>query len=102
MAASLLPSLAANSTATRPGSSSVPSPGTALSQTLRCSDKSQSIGKSDSREPSAWRIVLDLNCTTPVSSVAVTTSRALALSLKGSSMAPVRLTRAAVVEAMMV
>ena len=52
-AASPLPSLAANSTATRPRSLLVSSPGTALSQISRSSDKSQSMGKSDSREPSA-------------------------------------------------
>ena len=99
--ASPLPSLAANSTATRLRSLLVSSPGTALSQTSRSSDKSQSMSKSDSREPSAWRIVFGLNCTIPVSSVVVTTSRELALSLKGSSMVSVRLTRAAVVEVMM-
>ena len=53
------------------------------------------MGKSDSREPSAWRIVFGMNCITPVSSVVIMTSRALVLSLKDASMAPVRLTRAA-------
>ena len=60
------------------------------------------MGRSDSREPSAWRIVFGVNSTTPVSSVAVTTAKALSLYLEGSSMAPVRLTRAAAVAAMMV
>ena len=60
------------------------------------------MGRSDSREPLVWRIVFGVNCTTPVASVAGTTAKALALSLKGSSMAPVRLTRAAATVAMMV
>ena len=51
------PSLAANSTATRSSSSLVPSLGIALSQTSSSSNRRQSIGTSDSREPSAWRIV---------------------------------------------
>ena len=55
------------------------------------------MGRSDNWESSAWRIVFGLNCTTPVPSVAVTTVKVLALSLKGSSMAPVRLTRATLV-----
>ena len=53
------------------------------------------MGRSNSREPSAWRIVFGVNGTTPVSSILVTTSRVLALSLKGFSIVPVRLTRAA-------
>ena len=60
------------------------------------------MGKSYSREPSALRIVFGMNCTTPVSFVAVVTSRALASSLKGSSLAPVRFTRVAAAEAVMV
>ena len=100
--ASLLPSLAANSAATRPSSSLVLSPGTVLSQTLSRRDRRRSIATSDSQKPSARRIVLGKNCTTPVSSVTVTTTRALALSWKGSSVAPVGLTRVAAVEAMMV
>ena len=94
------PSLAANSATTRPSSSLVPAPETALSQTSSWSDRRRSIGISDSREPSTWRIVFGKNCTTPVSSVAVTTSRALALSWKGSSVASVRLTRVTSAEAM--
>ena len=46
--------------------------------------------------------VRNLDAWPSVSSVVVATLRALALSLKGSSMAPVRLSRAAAVEAMMV
>ena len=41
-------------------------------------------------------------CTTPLSSVVVTASRALALSWKGSSVVPVRLIRVAALEAMLV
>ena len=74
------PSLATSSTATRPSSSWAPSPGTALSQTSSSSDTRRSISKSDSREPLAWRITFGKSCTTPVSSIAVTTSRVLALS----------------------
>ena len=96
------PSLAANSAVTRPRSSLVPFPGTKLSQTLSRSDERRSVGTSKSREPSSLRIVFGTNCTTPVSSVVVTTYRALALFWKGSSMAPVRSTRVAAVEAMVV
>ena len=94
-AASPPPSLVASSTATRPSSSLVPSPGTALSQTSSSNDRRRSMGRSDSWEPSVWRIVFGVNCTTPVLSVAVATAKALAIPLKGSSMAPVRLTFAA-------
>ena len=89
-------------TATRPNSSFVSSPGTALSQTSSSSDRRLSIGKSDSRKPSASGIAFGKNCTTPVSSVAVTTLRALALSWKGSSVTPLRLIRVAAAEAMVV
>ena len=60
------------------------------------------MGKSDSREPLVWRIVFGMNWTTPVSSVAVTTSKALEFSLNGFSIVPVSLTRSAAAEAMMV
>ena len=93
-------SLAANNAATRWGASLVPSPGTTLSHASSRSNRRRPIGIFDIREPSAWRIVFGRNCTTPVSSVAVTTSGALALFWKGSSVAPVRLTRVAGVEAM--
>ena len=96
------PSLVANSTATKPSSSLVSSSGTVLPQTSSRRDRRQSIGIPDSREPLAWRVVFGTICPTPVSSVVVTTSRVLTLSWKGSSMAPVRLTRVAAVEAMVV
>ena len=93
-------SLVANSTAMRP-SSSLPPPTIALSQTSSSrSNKIRSIGITDSRKPSSWRIVLGKNCTTPLSSVTVTTSRVLSLSWKGSSVAPVRLTCEAAVKTM--
>ena len=44
----------------------------------------------ESWEPSGWGIVFGTNCITPLSSVVVTVSRALALSSKGVSMALVR------------
>ena len=47
----------------------------------------------DSCEPSAWRIVVGTNCTTPLSSVLVTVSRALASSSKGVVVALARLIR---------
>ena len=53
------------------------------------------MGRSSSREPSAWRIVFGMNGTTSVPSISVTTSRVLAWSLKGFSIATVRLTCAA-------
>ena len=95
-AASPPPSLAANSTVTRPSS------GTALLQTSSIIDKRRLIRKYDSREPLTRRIAFGKNFTPPVPSVAVTTLRALALSWKGSSVAPVRLTRVAAAEAMVV
>ena len=60
------------------------------------------MGRFDNQEPSAWRIVFRVNCTTPVLFVAVTAGKALALSLKSSSMESMRLTRVAAVAVMMV
>ena len=82
-AASPPPSLAANGAVTRPRSSLVPSGGTALIQVSMRSANKLSIGMCDSCEPSAWRIVIGTNYTTPLSSVLVTVSRALASSSKG-------------------
>ena len=96
------PSLATNRAVTRPRSSLVPSRGTAFSQASSRSANRRSIGTSESLAPLAGRIVLDTNCTTPLSSVVVTTFRALALFSKDSSLAPVRSTRVAEVEAMAV
>ena len=96
------PSLVANSAVARPRSSLVPSPGTKLSQTSGRSDSRRSIGTSESREPSASRIMFGTNCTTPLSSVVVTISQALVLSWIDSSMATVRSTRVDAVEAMLV
>ena len=92
-AASPPPSLAANSTVTRPRSSLVPSDGTALLHVSRRSANKLLIGICDSCEPSAWRIVVGTNCTTPLSSVLVTVSRALASSSKGVIVAFARLIR---------
>ena len=86
----LPPSLAANSAVTRPRSSLVPSGGTAFPQVSRRSANKLSIGICESWEPSAWRIVVGTNCTTPLSFVLVTVSQALALSSKGVSMALAR------------
>ena len=82
-AASSPPSLAADSAVTRPRSSLVPSGGTALPQVSRRSANKLSIGICESCEPSAWRIMVGTNYTTPLSSVLVTASRALASSSKG-------------------
>ena len=60
------------------------------------------MGRFDNQEPSVWRIVFRVNCTTPVLFVAVTAVKALALSLKSSSMESMRLTRVAAVAVMMV
>ena len=95
------PSLAANSAMTRARSSLVPSRGTAFLQASSRSINRRWTGESESVQPSAWRIVFGTKCTTPVSSVVVTISRALVLSSKGSSMAPVRSTRVAEAKAMM-
>ena len=92
-AASPPPSLAANSAVTRPTSSLVPSDGMALLHVSRRSPSKLSIGLCDSWVPSAWRIVVGTNCTTPLSSVLVTVSRALASSSKGVIMALARLIR---------
>ena len=92
-AASPPPSLAANSAVTKPRSSLVPSDGTALLHVSRRSANKLSIGMCDSCEPSAWRIVVGTNCTTPLSSVLVTVCRALAWSLKGVIVALARLIR---------
>ena len=98
------PSLAATSNVTRPSSSLAPSPGTAFLYTSSSSAKRRYMGTSDGRESSAWRIVLGGNCTTPASFVAVTATRALALFIKGFSVASVGLMRAplALLAAMMV
>ena len=92
-AASPPPSLAANSAVTRPRSSLVPSDGTALLHVSRRSANKLSIGMCDSCEPSAWRIVVGTNCTTPLSSVLVTVCQALASSSKGVIVALARLIR---------
>ena len=93
------PLLAANSAVKRSSFSLVPLPGTAMSHTSSSSARRRPMSTSDSRESSAWRIVLDRNCTTPAPSVAVTTARALALFIKGSNVAPVRSRRAALAAA---
>ena len=59
------------------------------------------MGRFDNQEPSAWRIAFRVNCTTPVLFVAVTTVKALVLSLKSSSMESMRLTRVAAAAVMM-
>ena len=92
-AASPPPSLAANSAVIRSTSSLVPSDGMALLHVSRRSANKLSIGMCNSCEPSAWRIVVGTNCTTPLSSVLVTVSRALALSSKGVIVALARLIR---------
>ena len=56
----------------------------------------------DNQEPSAWRVVFRMNCTTPVLFVAATAVKALALSLKSFSMESMRLTRMAAGAVMMV
>ena len=91
-AASPPPSLAANSAVTRP-TSFVPSDGMwmALLNVSRRSPNKLSIGMFDSWVPSARRIVVGTNCTTPLSSVLVTASRALASSSKGVIVALARL-----------
>ena len=91
-AASPPPSLAANSSVTRP-TSLVPSDGMALLHVSRRSPNKLSIGICDSWVPSAWRIVVGTNCTMPLSSVLVTVSRALASSSKGVIVALARLIR---------
>ena len=91
-AASPPPSMAANSAVTRP-TSLVPSDGMALLHVSRRSPNKLSIGMCDSWVPSSWRIVVGTNCTTPLSSVLVTVSRALASSSKGVIVALARLIR---------
>ena len=89
-AASPPPLLAAKSAVTRP-TSLVPWDGVAL---LHVSSPNKlSIGMFDSWVPSARRIVVGTNCTTPLSSVLVTVSRALASSSKGVIVAFARLIR---------
>ena len=73
-----------------------------MPQTSSRSDRRRSIGISESQELLAWRIMFGKRCTTPVSFVVVRVSRALALSWKGSSVVPVRLTRVAALEPMLV
>ena len=88
-AASPPPSLAANSAVTRP--TLAPSGGTALLHISRRSPNKLSIDRFDSWMPSARRIVVGTNCTTPLSSVLVTISRALASSSKEVIVALARL-----------
>ena len=90
-AASPQPSLAANSAVTRP--TLVPSGGMALLHVSRRSPNKLSIDMFDSWVPSARRIVVGTNCTTPLSSVLVTASRALASSSKEVIVALARLSR---------
>ena len=91
-AASPPPLLAAKSAVTRP-TSLVPWDGVALLHVSRRSLNKLSIGMFDSWVPSARRIVVGTNCTTPLSSVLVTVSRALASSSKGVIVALARLIR---------